>query len=300
MSKITSASGQQRLLRLARYHLGGPVANKQAEPDADASLDTGSNTPGNAKHQQLASRSGAPDPAGDLTLAQRVNRRLQMQRERQQHNLEKIMALALEYCPERVSAQEVDPDWFSQYCELVLDISNDSMQQLWAKILAGEIATPGRFSLKTLQTLKLMSHKEAQSLQLAASLSCRSRQEQSGRIYFGYIRKPTLWQLLTGRSMALLNLSQFGLSYPQILNLVDIGILHNVEIESGELQPGQQFSWQFQSQTLECTALQRGVVLQYYKYTAVGTELLPLLNSPTHSGYLSALQQQMAAVLTFK
>jgi uncharacterized repeat protein (TIGR03899 family) len=300
LSKITSASGQQRLLKLARYHLGAPVAGKTAEPPEEVSAHIADITPGSAKHQQLATRSGAPDPSGELSLTQRVNRRLQMQRERQQQNLEKIMAMALEYCPERVSTQELDPDWFTQYCELVLDISNNSMQQLWAKILAGEIATPGRFSLKTLQTLKLMSFKEAQSLQLAASLSCRSRQEQSGRIYFGYIRKPSLWQLLTGRRMALLNLSQFGLSYPQILNLVDIGILHNVEIESGELQPGQHFSWQFQSQTLECTALQRGVVLQYYKYTAVGTELLPLLNSPTHSGYLATLQQQLGAVLAFK
>ena len=300
MSKVTSASGQQRLLKLARYHLGASVTAKATETSSDANADISDNTPSSAKHQQLAARSGAQDPAAELSLAQRVNRRMQMQRERQQQNLEKIMALALDYCPERVSAQEVDPDWFSQYCELVLDISNNSMQQLWAKILAGEIATPGRFSLKTLQTLKQMSYKEAQSLQLAASLSCRSRQEQSGRIYFGYIRKPSLWQLLTGRSMALLNLSQFGLSYPQILNLVDIGILHNVEIESGELQPGQHFSWQFQSQTLECTALQRGVVLQYYKYTAVGTELLPLLNSPTHSGYLTTLQQQLSSVLDFK
>ncbi|KKO44486.1 hypothetical protein WG68_15645 [Arsukibacterium ikkense] len=300
MSKVTPASGQQRLLRLARYHLGAPVTNRTSAPLTDTNHENADNTPGSAKHQQLAARSGAPEPVAELSLAQRVNRRLQMQRERQQQNLEKIMALALEYCPERVSAQEVDPDWFAQYCELVLDISNDNMQQLWAKILAGEIATPGRFSLKTLQTLQQMSHKEAQSLQLAASLSCRNRQEQSGRIYFGYIRKPSLWQLLTGRSMALLNLSQFGLSYPQILNLVDIGILHSVEIESGELQPGQAFSWQFQSQTLECTALQRGVVLQYYKYTAVGTELLPLLNSPTHSGYLAALQQQLAGVLQFK
>ncbi|HAW92805.1 MULTISPECIES: TIGR03899 family protein [unclassified Arsukibacterium] len=299
MSKILPASGQQRLLKLARYHLGAPVANKTAET-ANESAETSDHTPGNAKLQQLVARSGASEPGTELNLAQRVNRRLQMQRERQQQNLEKIMALAMEYCPERVSAQEIDPDWFSQYCELVLNISNDNMQQLWAKILAGEIATPGRFSLKTLQILQQMSHKEAQSLQLAASLSCRSRQEQSGRIYFGYIRKPSLWQLITGRSMALLNLSQFGLSYPQILNLVDIGILHNVEIESGQLQPGQSFSWQFQSQTLHCTALKPGVVLQYYKYTAVGAELLPLLNSPTHSGYLNALQQQLAAVLQFK
>lgn len=294
MAKISTISGQQRLLQLARSQLGDavtPAAVRVAtgpEPQQKQFSD---------RHQQLTARSGAVISEA-MTVSERVARRLKMQRERQQLNLEKIMALAAEYCTESVSAQEVDADWFQQFCELVLDISNNSMQQLWAKILAGEIATPGKFSLKTLHTLKSMSYKEALALQQAAHLTARSRQEPaSARIYFGYIRKPSVWRWLTGRSKAILNLSQFGLTYSQILSLMEIGLLHSSEIESGELTPGQKFSWQYQQTALSGTANNKGVVLQYYKYTASGAELLPLLSSQPNQSYLQALRLLLTDVM---
>ncbi|MBU2114623.1 MAG: TIGR03899 family protein [Gammaproteobacteria bacterium] len=294
MAKINPLSGQQRLRQLAKTQLGTVLRtenddNQAAEADA---------TPFSDKHQQLAARSGAAVSHSGLTLAQRAERRLQMQTERQQLNLERIMQLAQDYCPEHVSAQDVDPDWFQQYCELVLDVSNGNMQQLWAKILAGEIASPGKFSLKTLHSLKRMSYKEAIALQQAANLSCRSRQDPSARIYFGYFRRPSLWQWLTGRSRAVLNLSQFGLSYPQILSLIDIGLLHSTEIESGELSAGHSLNWQYQQQVIT-GKVRKNVVLQYYKYTASGAELLPLLSIQPNIAYLQAVKQLLTDVVDF-
>ncbi|WP_348685657.1 TIGR03899 family protein [Rheinheimera aquimaris] len=296
MTKIHSLSGQQRLLQLARNQFGSGVM-----PADNATASNTNQQQGHFadKHQQLAARSGAASGQAGLTLAQRAERRLQMQRERQQHNLERVMALALEYCPEHVSAQDIDPDWFQQFCELILDISNHSMQQLWAKILAGEIATPGKFSLKTLHTLKRMSYKEAMALQQAANLSCRPRQDPTARIYFGYIHRPSLWRVLTGRNRAVLNLSQFGLSYTQILSLVDIGLLHSSEIESGELPAGHQISWQYQQLSVNGSITSKNVVLQYYKYTASGAELLPLLSTQPNQQYLDALKLLLADVISF-
>jgi uncharacterized repeat protein (TIGR03899 family) len=296
MAKVNPLSGQQRLLQLARTQFGSGMLRVSAPTDSGTAEEQGHF---NDKHHQLAARSGAADSHSSLTLEQRAERRLHMQRDRQQHNLERIMALALEYCPEHVSAQDVDPDWFQQFCDLILDISNLSMQQLWAKILAGEIASPGKFSLKTLHTLKRMSFKEAQALQQASNLSCRTRQDPNARIYFGYIRKPSLWRLLTGRSHAVLNLNQFGLSYPQILSLMDIGLLHSSEIESGELPAGQILNWQYQHQSINGTITSKAVVLQYYKYTASGAELLPLLSTQTHAQYLDALKQLLAGIVSF-
>jgi uncharacterized repeat protein (TIGR03899 family) len=296
MAKVHSLSGQQRLLQLARAQFGSASVLANEAPPADTSTvsaDFGD------KHQQLAARSGATVSNTGLTLAQRAERRIQMQRERQQFNLERIMALALEYCPEHISAQDIDPDWFQQFCDLILDISNNSMQQLWAKILAGEIASPGKFALKTLHTLKRMSYKEALALQQAANLSCRTRQDQNARIYFGYIRRPSLWRLLTGRSRAVLNLNQFGLSYPQILTLIDIGLLHSSEIESGELPAGQTLLWHYQPMNLSGTIISKDVVLQYYKYTTSGAELLPLLATQTNQPYLDSLKQLLVDVISF-
>lgn len=298
MAKVSSLNGQQRLLQLARSQFGNAIV---APDDTKHSRHAQEQGHFGDKHQQLAARSGAAvnQSNAPLTLTQRTERRLQMQRERQQLNLERIMAQALEYCPENVSAQEVDPDWFQQYCDLVLDISNANMQQLWAKILAGEIATPGKFALRTLHTLKRMSYKEALALQQAANLSCRTRQDPSARIYFGYLRKPSLWRMLTGRSGAVLNLSQFGLSYPQILSLMDIGLLHSSEIESGALNQGQQLSWQYQQTTLNGTVRSKDIVLQFYKYTASGAELLPLLSCQSQQPYLDALKQLLSDSIRF-
>lgn len=294
MAKISPLSGQQRLQQLARAQLGETVSAKSINNTENHAPHT---QQFNDKHQQLTARSGAVN-SQSMTVAERAARRLKMQRERQQLNLEKIMALAAEYCPDTISAQEVDADWFQQFCELVLDISNNSMQQLWAKILAGEIASPGKFSLRTLHTLKSMSYKEALALQQAAHLTARNRQEPiTARIYFGYIRKPSIWRWLTGRSKAVLNLSQFGLTYSQILSLMEIGLLHSSELESGEFTPGQKFSWQLQHTELSGTAHQKGVVLQYYKYTASGAELLPLLNSQPNQSYIQALRQLLTDVL---
>lgn len=303
MQKVSAGRGHQRLLQLARSQLGHEFATKTSTTDVEAehSVQSGDF---NQRHQRLAQRSGAPVAidAGfkGPNLSQRAERRERMHKERQQANLEKIMALALDYCPDHVTDMDVDPDWFQQYCDLVLNISNQTMQQLWAKILAGEIGQPGSFSLKTLFLLQRMSFKEALALQKAASLTCRVRLQDSGHIYFGYVRKPSIWQILTGRSRAVLNLSQFGLTFPQILSLIDLNLLHQIEIESGELIPDQPLQLQYHQHQLTCKAKHSGVVLQYYKFTAVGVELLPLLNSQSNPAYLQTMKQLFSPVLDFE
>lgn len=54
-----------------------------------------------------------------------------------------------------------DFDWFIRFYEAVGNISDEEMQEIWARILAGEIAKPSSFSLKTIDTLKNISKKDA-------------------------------------------------------------------------------------------------------------------------------------------
>lgn len=306
MTKVQTLSGQQRLRQLAKRQLGGDLQstgnirnNMQALPLDEQQVEVNFID----KHQQLSSRAGVvlqgPEIFADLSLAQRAARRIQMRQEQQQQNLERVMALALDYCTETVTAQDVDPDWFQAYCELVLDISTHSMQKLWAKILAGEISNPGSFSLKTLHLLKQMSFKDAVALQLASSLSCRIKSQEPGHIYFGYVQQGSIWRWLAGKSRGMLNLSQFGLTYPQILSLIDLGLLHQSEIESGEIGKNQQLQWVYHQQLLQGRTKHQGVVLQYYKFTSIGAELLPLLSSQPNPAYWQALQTMLADVISF-
>ena len=61
-----------------------------------------------------------------------------------------------------VDDHEPDPDWTARFFDCVQDVSSEDMQKLWAKILAGEVESPGRTSLRTLDTLKNMTKRDAE------------------------------------------------------------------------------------------------------------------------------------------
>ncbi len=82
--------------------------------------------------------------------------------ERQQANLEAIVAEAAEQIQNNDANEEpVEPDWIAQFLNSCKDISNEQMQTVWAKLLAGEIAKPGTFSMRTLAVVKTLASVEA-------------------------------------------------------------------------------------------------------------------------------------------
>lgn len=302
MNKVQPMSGQQRLRQLAKRQLGHELTSRFTQPEnPENTVSLQQLRHASAVHQQLSARAGAQSTAEipQDTLTSRAERRRQMTVERQQYNLEKVMAFAQEYCTDQAVSQELDPDWFYHYCELVQNISTLSMQKLWARILAAEISQPGSFSYKTLSILRQMHFKDAQALQLASSLSCRISAQEPAHIYFSYLQQGSLWQWLRGRNRGILNLSQFGLTYPQILSLTDLGLLHPAEIESGVMNKGQALQWQFPQCLLQGRLKANGIVLQYYKFTNQGAELMSLLSSPVQPLYFQALQTLLASVIEF-
>ncbi len=55
-----------------------------------------------------------------------------------------------------------DFDWFVRFFEAVGNVSDETMQNLWAKILAGEIARPSTFSLKAIDVMRNLSKRDAE------------------------------------------------------------------------------------------------------------------------------------------
>ena len=64
--------------------------------------------------------------------------------------------------PER-EIEEVDPDWFSFYFDKAKLVSNESMQKIWASILAEEINSPNTISRSLIHTLSIIDKKQAES-----------------------------------------------------------------------------------------------------------------------------------------
>lgn len=59
-------------------------------------------------------------------------------------------------------SREFDFDWFLRFFESAGNISNENMQLLWARVLAGEVVSPEGFSLRTLDILHNITSKEAE------------------------------------------------------------------------------------------------------------------------------------------
>ena len=64
-------------------------------------------------------------------------------------------------------------DWFVRFFEDAGNISDEEIQALWAKVLAGEIEQPRSFSLRTLDILRNLSKFEAETLQTIASYAIK-------------------------------------------------------------------------------------------------------------------------------
>ncbi|NOJ25422.1 DUF2806 domain-containing protein [Vibrio coralliilyticus] len=97
-----------------------------------------------------------------LSLSERANSRLGHRESLRQSNIESIVSMAAKEMPESVSDRPVDIDWTLQFFDTAQDICDDEMQSLWARILAGEVSTPGSYSKRTLQFLKTMDKFEAE------------------------------------------------------------------------------------------------------------------------------------------
>lgn len=94
-------------------------------------------------------------------LVLRADDRELLQRIRQQQNIEAIVQGAAFVLPEAVNTQPVDEDWLADFFEQCKNVSNERMQVVWSKILAGEVATPGAFSRRTLSFVRQLSEQEA-------------------------------------------------------------------------------------------------------------------------------------------
>ena len=142
-------------------------------------------------------------------LQHRAFERMKAKETRRQVNIENIVSEATKHLPEGAEPQKPDDDWVSAFMNSCQDIGNEDMQKLWGRILAGEFASPGTFSARTLNFVKLLSKPEAEMF----SNFCR------------YI-----WD--TGGAKAYLNsaetdvyLNAHGFTFPHRLHLESLGLI---------------------------------------------------------------------------
>lgn len=97
-------------------------------------------------------------------------------------------------------------DWFMRFYEACGNISDDALQTIWAKILAGEIQNPGSCSFRTLECLKNISLEEALLFEKVCENAIRDNK---------YTFLPNREDFLNSK----------GIDYDDILRLEDCGLI---------------------------------------------------------------------------
>jgi Protein of unknown function (DUF2806) len=95
------------------------------------------------------------------TINQRVAARLEHREAIRQENLERVTSVAAQELPSEVSDKRVDTDWTLQYLDHAQDVCDEQLQVIWGRILAGEVASPGSYSKRTLAFLSTLDKWEA-------------------------------------------------------------------------------------------------------------------------------------------
>lgn len=229
-----------------------------------------------------------------VPLEERTQKRARISALRKQQNLETIIQKSLEYCSSTEVTDKADPDWFIIFTQLAEDVSNQTMQNLWAKILAGEISQPGSFSTKTLKTFRSMNITDAKLLAKACSLSVSDQSKKNIRIISGAYQPPSLLNFFSKNREKNIQLNQFSLSYADLLILADNHLVFIQETESSSLRKKENLNFYFNNAPLTLTAKKSSCVLKFYKFTPIGSELAGLINAIGDKDYLQHLKNELS------
>lgn len=222
---------------------------------------------------------GLPTTA-EISIGQEIGISVQIQKEKRQANIFGVVLMAAEELGEKqVPDHDVDHDWTARFFSDVQDVTSEQLQRIWAKILSGEVETPGRTSLHTLAILKNMSQRDAEMFANASRFVLNN------------------FILLDEKHTS--HLEGFPL-YSDILHLQSYGLL-----SAGPLHTRYQLNELLQDRP--CTffphldmmygilamANQREISIPCYLLTIAGQQLYSIMSVETNESYLGSLARYL-------
>jgi len=229
-----------------------------------------------------------------MPIEDRSIKRARLENHRKQQNIEAIMEKTYGFCASKTIDKRTDLDWFNRFIHLAEDISNNTMQDLWAKILAGELSRPGTFSLKALKVFRDMSIVDAKLLAKACSLAVKDSTRKNIRLLSGSYQQAGLLNFFNKERQQFVNLSNFGLNYADLLSLADNHLIFIQESESNFASEGQKANFTYNGQPLKLENMKQNTSLQFYKFTPIGAELAQLIGDKSNDDFFTHLKEVLS------
>ena len=215
-------------------------------------------------------------------LMQRAGTRLVLQETVKQHNIESVVDNAYEILEkEEVCSEEpVEQGWINRFFDSVADISDEDLQKLWGKVLAGEIKQPRSYSLRTLETLKNLSKHEAELF----------------RKIIPYIINMQGSLFLTSNTELL---KKYGINYGEILCLDECGLINSGGLVSlnPKVSDLEHVALYNSSKLVFLYGLEPNVItlsIGEFRLTQAGKELSQLLDVAPSDEYLHDFAEELA------
>lgn len=148
-------------------------------------------------------------------IQKRALNRLVNEEIKKQENIENITEKSFNSLEENATPENIENDWLSNFFDKCKLISDDEMQNLWAKILAGEANNPGTYSKRTIEFMGTMDKFDADLFNKLAIFCWNFGEAQP--IILSFEDKETCEilnynQLVHLSNIGLISLETFGLS----------------------------------------------------------------------------------------
>lgn len=152
----------------------------------------------------------------------------------------------------------------ARYVESASQVTDQNMQELWGRILAGEIKSPGSFSLRALSIVSNLLEYEANLFEVFAKQTVRWK-------WYGFIPVLQYDDFLHSQ----------GIGSGSVLVLADAGLVAEMPVTFNLLQPSEEFSAFFYGQNRMVYVRQKSPPLKVaqacWVLTRPGLELLGLI-----------------------
>lgn len=213
-------------------------------------------------------------------IAYRAFERVNYREIRRQNNIDSIVKEAVAMLPNTVSSEPVDEDWIVNFFELSQDVGDEEMKQIWSKLLAGEVAKPGSFKSRTLQTVKSLTPEEARMFTAMCSFSFVTDEDD----YFFPIFSHDFFVFIR----------ENGVTTEIETHLKNIGLLSHSRIyyEPDEVDGDTVTVHYFSKSYYTSPKPDDGhgeVVLEIFPFTEIGRELAPISGAEPNADYIKCL-----------
>lgn len=214
---------------------------------------------------------------------ERVKSRLNYRDILEQDNIERITSCATQELLATDSAMgdgTPDKNWIYSFFKLAGQITQEEMQIIWGKILAGEIMSPNSYSIRTLEILSTMTTLDAE---VFSRLACFAISD--GGVYpFSYIYHK--------KHIDDINKNVLGLLYSDIMMMEDIGLISaNKSFVSYRYQDQDHVVLTVGKEKIALEIREKALEQKFPAkiFTRAGTELLSLIDKTAPCAYVDIL-----------